>query len=42
MGFHIANEAEADKVLDEDPMAVLIGMTLDQQYGMDNVSHFAG
>lgn len=36
MGFHIANEAEADKVLDEEPLAVLIGMTLDQQYGMEH------
>lgn len=36
MGFGIANEAEADKVLDEHPFAVVIGMMLDQQYGMEH------
>jgi uncharacterized HhH-GPD family protein len=36
MGFHIANEPEADQVLDEYPFAVLTGMTLDQQYGMEH------
>jgi uncharacterized HhH-GPD family protein len=36
MGFHIANEPAADQVLDEDPFALLIGMMLDQQYGMEH------
>ena len=36
MGFHIANQPEADKVLDENPFAVLVGMMLDQQYGMEH------
>ncbi|MFS3130004.1 HhH-GPD-type base excision DNA repair protein [Nocardioides sp. Bht2] len=36
MGFHIANEPEADRVLDEYPFAVLAGMALDQQYGMEH------
>ncbi len=36
MGFHIANEPAADKVLDEYPFAVLMGMMLDQQYGMEH------
>jgi uncharacterized HhH-GPD family protein len=36
MGFHLANEPEADKVLDEHPFAVLVGMMLDQQYGMEH------
>jgi hypothetical protein len=30
MTFHIANEAAADQVLDEQPFAVLVGMMLDQ------------
>ena len=36
MGFHLANEPAADKVLDEYPFAVLVGMMLDQQYGMEH------
>lgn len=36
MGFQIAGLAEADRVLDQDPFAVLIGMMLDQQYGMEH------
>lgn len=36
MGFHLANEPAADQVLDEYPFAVLIGMMLDQQYGMEH------
>jgi uncharacterized HhH-GPD family protein len=36
MGFQIANEPEADQVLDQYPFAVLVGMMLDQQYGMEH------
>jgi uncharacterized HhH-GPD family protein len=36
MGFQIANEPEADHVLDQYPFAVLVGMMLDQQYGMEH------
>jgi uncharacterized HhH-GPD family protein len=36
MGFHIANQPEADEVLDEHPFAILLGMMLDQQYGMEH------
>lgn len=36
MGFQIAGEASADQVLDEYPFAVVIGMMLDQQYGMEH------
>ena len=36
MGFHLANDPDADKVLDEHPYAVLVGMMLDQQYGMEH------
>ncbi len=36
MGFHIANDPAADKVLDEYPFALVIGMMLDQQYGMEH------
>ena len=36
MGFHLANEPAADQVLDEHPFAVLMGMMLDQQYGMEH------
>jgi uncharacterized HhH-GPD family protein len=36
MGFQIANQPEADQVLDEYPFAVLLGMMLDQQYGMEH------
>jgi len=36
MAFGIANDAAADKVLDDYPFAPLIGMLLDQQYGMEH------
>jgi uncharacterized HhH-GPD family protein len=36
MGFHIAGDEAADKVLDEHPFAIVIGMMLDQQYGMEH------
>src|SRR3954471_18036735 len=36
MSFQIAGEPEADKVLDEYPFAVVMGMMLDQQYGMEH------
>ncbi|MCU1672402.1 MAG: HhH-GPD family protein [Frankiales bacterium] len=36
MGLHLANEPAADAVLDEHPFAVLAGMMLDQQYGMEH------
>jgi uncharacterized HhH-GPD family protein len=36
MGFHLANQPDADQVLDEEPFAVLLGMMLDQQYGMEH------
>ena len=36
MGFQIAGLPEADQVLDEHPFAVLVGMMLDQQYGMEH------
>jgi uncharacterized HhH-GPD family protein len=36
MSFQIAGDPEADKVLDEYPFAVVIGMMLDQQYGMEH------
>ena len=36
MGFQIANEPAADAVLDEHPFAVVTGMLLDQQYGMEH------
>lgn len=36
MGFQIANLPDADAVLDEYPLAVLFGMALDQQYGMEH------
>ena len=36
MGFHIANLPEADAVLDEHPFALVVGMMLDQQYGMEH------
>ena len=36
MGFQIAGDADADKVLDEYPFAVVMGMMLDQQYGMEH------
>jgi uncharacterized HhH-GPD family protein len=36
MGFQIAGEPEADRVLDEHPFALVVGMMLDQQYGMEH------
>jgi len=36
MGFQIANQPDADRVLDEYPFAVVVGMMLDQQYGMEH------
>lgn len=36
MGFHLANDPAADQVLDEHPFALLTGMLLDQQYGMEH------
>src|SRR5262249_34845508 len=36
MGFHIANEPAADDVLDKYPFALVVGMMLDQQYGMEH------
>ena len=36
MGFQIAGEPEADEVLDEYPFALVVGMMLDQQYGMEH------
>jgi uncharacterized HhH-GPD family protein len=36
MGFQMANEPAANKVLDEHPFAIVVGMMLDQQYGMEH------
>jgi uncharacterized HhH-GPD family protein len=36
MGFHITNDAAADAVLDEHPLALVIGMQLDQQYPIEH------
>ena len=36
MGFQITNEPEADAVLDEHPLALVIGMQLDQQYPIEH------
>ena len=36
MGFHITGDREADRVLDESPFALLVGMLLDQQYPMEH------
>jgi uncharacterized HhH-GPD family protein len=36
VAFHIANEPAADAVLDDHPFAVVVGMMLDQQYGMEH------
>ena len=36
MAFHLTGEPAADQVLDEYPFAVLVGMMLDQQYGMEH------
>jgi uncharacterized HhH-GPD family protein len=39
-GLRIAQDAEADKVLSDDPFALLMGMLLDQQFPMEQA--FAG
>ena len=36
MGFQIAGEPAADRVLDEYPFALVVGMMLDQQYPMEH------
>jgi uncharacterized HhH-GPD family protein len=36
MGFAIAGDPAADQVLDEYPFALVVGMMLDQQYGMEH------
>ena len=36
MAFQIAQDPTADKVLDESPFALLVGMMLDQQYPMEH------
>jgi uncharacterized HhH-GPD family protein len=36
MGLQMTGLAEADSVLDEHPFAILMGMMLDQQYGMEH------
>lgn len=36
MALHLANDPAADAVLDEYPFALLVGMMLDQQYGMEH------
>jgi uncharacterized HhH-GPD family protein len=36
MGFRITNDPAADAVLDEHPLAVVIGMQLDQQYPIEH------
>ena len=36
MTLHMANDPAADAVLDEHPFAVVVGMMLDQQYGMEH------
>jgi uncharacterized HhH-GPD family protein len=36
MSFHITGDREADRVLDESPFALLVGMLLDQQYPMEH------
>lgn len=36
MGFQITNQPSADEVLDEYPFALVIGMMLDQQYGIEH------
>ncbi len=36
MGIQIANEPAADRVLDQYPFAIVVGMMLDQQYGMEH------
>src|SRR5438045_9139872 len=36
MAFQITGEPAADQVLDEYPFALVVGMMLDQQYGMEH------
>lgn len=36
MTLHITGDAEADRVLTDDPFALLVGMMLDQQYPMEH------
>jgi hypothetical protein len=36
MGFQMTGLPEADAVLDEHPFAIVMGMMLDQQYGMEH------
>ncbi len=36
MAIHITGDAEADRVLDDSPFALLVGMMLDQQYPMEH------
>lgn len=36
MGIHITGDDSADRVLTEDPFALLVGMMLDQQYPMEH------
>jgi uncharacterized HhH-GPD family protein len=36
MAFQIAGEPAADQVLDDHPFALVVGMMLDQQYGMEH------
>jgi uncharacterized HhH-GPD family protein len=36
MPFHLTGEPAADTVLDEHPFALVVGMMLDQQYGMEH------
>ncbi len=36
MGFQMTGEPAADQVLDEYPFALVMGMMLDQQYGMEH------
>ena len=40
MSLHIAQQADADALLDRDPLALLVGMLLDQQFPMERA--FAG
>ena len=35
MNLHLTDDADADRLLSEDPMALLIGMLLDQQVAME-------
>ena len=36
MGLHITGDEQADRVLTDDPFALLVGMLLDQQYPMEH------